>query len=564
MSDLEKPAGASASDAQTPSSDEVARLRAELEASRAHIRWLNESMEQRVAERSAELRAIFDNLVVGIVTFDEKGAIEACNGAAERMFGYAHNELIGKSLQTIIAHAPRDKADSRFAWLIGAGATSDDGSSLEWRAESASSRVANLIGRCKDGSTFPMQIGATEVKGGGGRRFTAVIRNLTRKWRLEEALRQAQKLQIVGRLVSSITHDFNNLLMGVGGCIDIARSKLDAQHPALRFLDEAKRSMTTRIPLARPLLMFIKQEETHFVSREVDAVIEYNKEMLRRLLGSDIELRIRLAAPDAKVSCPEGALEEILMNLSANARDAMTEGGQLCIDTRVLFGEWLLLQVSGHRTKLDSHDSAYPKEAQRTPKEVKQRTILSLGTIYNIVKQSGGHLAIGFEPSEELALSVLLPVWRGSDEAALLPPQPLIAPPAFYNVLIVAAVEERLGLRTQLEQLGYKIYEASDGAAALALGRQAEQRMDLLILDVDLLQREAAGRLEAELAALNPDLTTVYISQESVEGLMRMGRVSPGMIVLKKPPGDVTLRAALALALAGRAPQPPPDAPPVT
>lgn len=564
MSDLEKPVGAPVSDAQPESNDEVARLRAELEASRAHIRWLNESMEQRVAERSAELRAIFDNLVVGIVTFDEKGAIEEVNGAAERMFGYAHNELIGKSLQTIIAHAPRDKADSRFAWLIGAGKNSDDESGLEWRAENASSRVANLIGCCKDGSTFPMQVGATEVKGAGGRRFTAVIRNLTRKWRLEEALRQAQKLQIVGRLVSSITHDFNNLLMGVGGCIDIARTKLDAQHPALRFLDEAKRSMMTRIPLARPLLMFIKQEETHFVSREVDAVIEYNKEMLRRLLGSDIELRIRLSAPDVKVSCPEGALEEILMNLSANARDAMTEGGQLCIDTRVLSGEWLLLQVSGHRTRIDAHDSGYPKEAQRTPNEVKQRTILTLGTIYNIVKQSGGHLAIGFEASEELALSVLLPLSRESDETALVPPMPRISPPAFYNVLIVAPMDQRHGLRGDLERLGYHVFEASDSASALALGRQAEQRMDLLILDVDLLQREAASRLEAEIAALNPDLTTVYVSQQSVEGLMRLGRVSPGMIVLKKPPNDVTLRAALALALAGRAPQPPPDTPPVT
>lgn len=529
--------------------EELSRLKAELAATRESAQWLKQEMAQRVGERMAQLRAILDTSMVGILIISDQGVIEEINGFAERMFGYAHDELLGKGLKALMPAPFCDQPDGHLLWLRGSGQA---GAAT---AQTVGNRINTVIGRCKDGTTFPMQLGMTEICSEGGRRFTAVIRDLTKKWRLEDDLRQAQKLQIVGRLVSSIAHDFNNLLMGVGGCIDIAKSKLDGAHPAYRFLEEAKRSMTNRASIARPLLMFIRQPEAQFVSLEIDAVIEHNREMLRRLLGSDIELRLRLSAPGMRVSCEEGAIAEILMNLAANARELIAQGGRLSVESKLLLDGYVTLQVGVSRHAGGPLPPMHTGEPANASPQFKQRIGVSLGAVYGIAKQNDGHLEVSDDKDLELALSIHLPLAEAPRDAACAQARPVLMPLLEQCVLVVDQDQAlRQSLRESLKRMGYRVQEAGDGAAALELCQQPERRIDLLIMDRKIAHSGAAGRHFAEeMASLNREVAMIYTTAERAELLGRDGRIEPGAILLRKPFTEIMLKTALQLALGGHA-----------
>lgn len=538
---------------------ELRRLHAELEASRNHVRWLNQQLELRMGECSEQLQAILDSTMVGILSVDARGNIELMSATAERMFGYGPKELWGARLSTLMPAPFCDQPDGHLAWLLDAKAV--DGA----QSGNGLCHIHDLQGRRKDDSTFPLRLSVTERNLPSGRRFSLVILDLTKKRRLEGDLRHSQKLQLVGRLTSTIAHDFNNLLMGVSGCIDVAKSKLEPTHPAHRFLEEAKRSMASGTSITRPLLLFVRQQEARLINLEIDLAIERDKEMVRRLLHTGSELVLQLAAPGAKVTCPEGSVDQILLNLVAYLRDATPHLGQLTIASELVTlsersGRLHLLLRPGPYVAVRVKSRFLPGTAETEPsastspplrpiREAGKGTGLSLATAYSIIKQCNGHIEVRSGKESGLLFTVYLPIAQAlleeSEERART--GPFLAP----GCTVLLAEEDlvvRLDLRQALERMGYNVFEAGDAAEAMRLSRQPHQRLDLLLTNVALPDATGA-QLAEELAAHKPELAVVYLSDSRVDALEGEVPLEPGMISLKKPVTSAALQAAIDLAL---------------
>jgi len=365
---------------------------------------------------------------------------------------------------------------------------------------------------------------------------------------------QAQKPDVISRVVRSMVHDYNNMLMGAVGCIDLARSMLEPSHAGYRFLEQARRTLANGAALTHQLMTFVRQPECRLGNVELDVVIERFKEILRRLLGANIEMRIHLAAPGVRVSCSEGILEEILMNLVATACDGTAPGGKLSIESEVVMpGALVRLRVSrsgfGDKEAGESNGS----ELRPLPASESRGIGRRLPSVCSIVSQSDGHLQVSTEKEAEVALAVYLPVAQLSQEASAAATSSLGLPCVRRSVIIVEDdAAARLSHRRALEQLGYQVVEASDGKAALSLCREPCSSIDLLL--IDLAQPGTSKRQFAdEVVATLPEITVLYMSTEPAEALLRLGWLKPGMVSLQKPFTAQALQAALFLTQSAQA-----------
>ncbi len=379
--------------------------------------------------------------------------------------------------------------------------------------------------------------------------------DVTEQKRREEHLRQAQKMEAVGRLAAGIAHDFNNLLTIIDGYADILAQTLDQTDPSQADLGEIKMAARSAASLTRQLLEFSRQQIVQPQILDLNGVLRRLEPMLGRVIGEDVTLTIRRNA-GGLVNIDPGQLEQVVMNLAVNARDAMPDGGRLTIETRdvdlddsdvVQFpgatpGMHVLLEVSDTGSGMDAATRAQVFEPFYTTKAEGKGTGLGLATVYEIVKQNQGSIVVSSEQGHGATFSILLPTATGSADA----PLPVVDASALRGTETVLVVEDQPDLRGLLERTlrrrGYTVLPAASGDEAVAIAKTYAGTIDLLLTDVIL---PGANGRETALQVLieRPAALVIYMSGYTDDAIIRHGVFEKEVVFLQKPfTGDALAR----------------------
>jgi two-component system, cell cycle sensor histidine kinase and response regulator CckA len=379
--------------------------------------------------------------------------------------------------------------------------------------------------------------------------------------RVEQELVQIKKMEALGRLASGIAHDFNNLLMGIMGCCKLAERKLAADSPARPYLEEMCAGAERGTTMTRQLLSFSRKRPDRARSISLNAVVRSASELLRPLLGEHIEMHLQLADEQPAVVADPSQIEQILMNLGSNARDAMRDGGRLLVETRPLTlsavalsarpdkrpGAWVRLTVSDTGHGMDAATLAHAFEPFFTTKRGEQGTGLGLATVYGLVEQLGGFIQVESAVGRGARFSLFFPRVRAAEER---PADPAHVRASTGPGTVLVVEDERLVRMTVCDYLkggGYAVLAAASPEEALELASRQPGSIDLLL--TDMVMPGMSGRALAEkLLARRPQPKVLYMSAYPAEWLVEHGYLEPGIDTLGKPfTGEVLLRHVEAL-----------------
>lgn len=372
--------------------------------------------------------------------------------------------------------------------------------------------------------------------------------------RTQQQLRHAQKMEAIGNLSSGIAHDFNNLLMGITGCTDVALSKLDDDDPARRYVAEIKKAALRGSSLTRQLLAFSRKREADPRVVDFNLVVEEAKALLRPLLSEDIAFDIDLSDEPLFVRCDPGQVEQTLVNLVVNARDAMPNGGEVSVTTKgveldedrdgmvgdIDAGEFAMLAVTDTGEGMDEETLQHIFEPFFTTKDVGQGTGLGLSTIYGIVKQSHGEIAVDSTPGRGTTFKIYLPRTFEEPEDQIEVPKGALEGHGETVLVVEDESLVRLTVRGYLERGGYHVMTAKDGTEALALAEGASSPIDLLVTDM-VLPGLKGPDIARQISALQPGIKVLFMSAHPPEKLRDDGRLPDGVDSLQKPFTEETL-----------------------
>jgi PAS domain S-box-containing protein len=404
----------------------------------------------------------------------------------------------------------------------------------------------------RDGRVAWIYLNCSIVQDDGGHPLYLLVylRDLTERKNLEDQLRQAQKMEAVGQLAGGIAHDFNNLLTAIQGNAELLLTALDGHDPRRMDVHEIGRAAHRAATLTRQLLAFSRKQVLQPRIVNLNLVVTDLTAMLRRIIGEDVELQLDLDPRLGPVLADAGQVEQVITNLSVNARDAMPLGGTLTLRTRnvsadevpagdpeapPLLGELVALSVADTGTGMDERTRARLFEPFFTTKELGRGTGLGLATVYGIVRQSGGHIRVGTRLGEGSTFTVYLP--RAEGEAELEPLSEAVGVPAPGTETVLIVEDEdavRLLARRVLTGRGYRVLDAPGAAEALALIDQGRRHIDLLVTDI-VMPGMGGPALAERLAALQPGLRVLYITGYAEEAIQRQGALPAGGALLEKP-----------------------------
>ncbi|HEU4699302.1 MAG TPA: PAS domain S-box protein [Gemmatimonadales bacterium] len=509
--------------------------------------------------QALRLAAIVESADDAIVSKDLDGTIRSWNPAAERIFGYTAEEMVGDTIFKLIPPELHDE-EHELLRRIRLGEHVSHYETSRVRKDGRRIRIALTLSplRAPDGHL----VGASAIK-----------RDITAQRALEAQLQQALRMEAVGRLAGGIAHDFNNLLTVIGGMTGLVLRRLPAESREHRELAQVVQAADRAASLTQQLLAFSRRQMTEQEPLVVNDVVTGMEPMLRRLLGEQIVLHSLLRQDLGQVRANRGQLEQVVMNLALNARDAMPDGGQLTIETqnvevagllaqellRLQPGPYVMLSVSDTGVGMDPVTQASIFEPFFTTKGPGHGTGLGLATVYSIVQHAGGGVYVYSEPGHGSVFKVYLP--RIFAEAPHPPATPPIAPsaPAGRRTTVLLAEDEpgvRAFTRQVLEEAGYEVLPAESGEAALVIAAAHQGTIDLLLTDV--VMPGINGRVLGErLRATRPDIAVLYMSGYTDDVVVRTGVVTVGAAFIQKPFSPAQLleriRAALAPAeTAGR------------
>jgi two-component system, cell cycle sensor histidine kinase and response regulator CckA len=464
----------------------------------------------------------------------DRSVVAECNDAMAQMYGYRDaGELVGKRLGEL--HDRTDPANRdalrRFVTL---GYRHTDSESRE-RDKDGKQRffLNNSVGFIEDGHLV---------------RVWGTQRDITEQKKLEEQLRQAQKMEAVGRLAGGVAHDFNNLLTAILGNTQLLRRDLGESHPSRADVEEIRKAADRAAGLTRQLLAYSRRQVLQPRVLDLNGVVREMERLLDRLIGEDVTLVTRLATPLGRVRADPGQVEQVVVNLAVNARDAMPQGGVLTIETGDVeldaatvdhtgsaVGPCVMLAVTDTGIGMDAETRAHLFEPFFTTKEVGKGTGLGLATVYGIVKQSGGAIAVYTEPGQGTTFRIYLPR-VDADGAPLAAVRPAAAPPRGTETVLL--VEDEVSVRHLANKLlqgaGYTVIAAADATTALALADAHPGPIHLLLTDV-VMPRVSGPELAAELLARRPDARVLYMSGYPGDTVVQRGTLAPGVAFLQKP-----------------------------
>ena len=359
----------------------------------------------------SEHRSVVDHVVDGIVNIDAHGVIQAFNPAAEKIFGYAAAEVIGRNVKILMPEPYHSEHDGYVGDYLKTGHKKIIGIGRE------------VMGKRWDGTTFPMDLGVSEFRLGQRRMFTGIIRDITERKGLEAQLVQAQKMESVGQLAGGIAHDFNNQLGIILFDLDMVLDTVDIEAPQYQDLQKIRRVVLRSTDLVRKLLLFSRQEPIELLPLQLsDHVVECTK-MLDHLLGEGVKLAHDLEAVLWTVKADSATIDQMLVNLAVNARDAMPEGGTLFCQTRNIevdtafiqrhpgakTGRYVQVIIKDSGVGMDAAVQARIFEPFFTTKEADKGTGLGLAMVYGIVQAHGGWIEVDSAPGAGCAFTIYLP-----------------------------------------------------------------------------------------------------------------------------------------------------------
>jgi signal transduction histidine kinase len=400
------------------------------------------------------------------------------------------------------------------------------------------------MGRYFEITTTPLRNASGEMAG-----CVQVMHDVTERKSLEEQLRQAHKMEAVGRLAGGVAHDFNNMLGVILGYTEMMSGALPPDEQRLQgYCEEVHKAGQRASTLTRQLLAFSRRQVLQPKVVALNAVVQESEGMLRRLIGEDIEVLIDLAPDLWLVKVDAGQMNQILLNLAANARDAMPGGGRLALRTgnvtldesyqrlhRVVApGEYVLLSVSDTGVGMDDQTRLHIFEPFFTTKEPGKGTGLGLATVYGIVKQSGGFIWVYSEPGHGTTFKIYLPrTLEDASPAVVLAARPRMATGNETILLVEDEEAMRAMIRQLLEQGGYRVLEANNGRLALELAQQYAGPIHLLISDV-VMPEMGGPQLAEHMAQLRPQTRVLFLSGYADRAFEHLG-IAPGAALLEKP-----------------------------
>jgi PAS domain S-box-containing protein len=508
-------------------------------------------IRHELVEREELFRLISENAADMIAVVDANGKRLSNSPAYERILGYSPEELRSTSSLEQVHPDDRQLVDdaAKEARTGGVGRT------IQYRM------------RHKDGSWHVLESGASAVLNSGGEveKLVIVNRDVTARRNLEEQFRQAQKMEAVGRLSGGIAHDFNNLLGVIIGYAEFLQERLEPENALRGSADEILKAGKRAAGLTRQLLAFSRQQVLDPKVIDLNSAVYDMEKLLRRLIGEDIELTTPLSPDLGRVKADQGQLEQVIMNLAVNARDAMPQGGKLVIATenmimdaafvrRYLYpvqpGPYVCLTVTDSGIGMDADTKARAFEPFFTTKEKGKGTGLGLSTVYGVVKQSGGYIDIYSSPGAGTSFKIYLP---RVDEAIKAEGTTLDgAKSSFDGKETILLAEDEVSLRTltrtTLELCGYKVLEAKDGFGALEVSEHHDGTIDLLLTDI-VMPGMGGRALAHELARRRPEIKLVYMSGYTGQAIGAQVPIEPGSVFLPKPFTRVSLTRKIREAL---------------
>ena len=516
---------------------------------RAVVAQFDESLRSRdrarVRERTARERyqSIFDNAVFGIfvVTFD--GEVLEANAALAAMLGYPSTEALAAAGTDALFSGP-DGRDV-LAGAATANGVIDD-------VETTWIRV--------DGTPITVRLSGRTIRGpSGDPAFEVIVQDITEEKRTEGELRQTQKMEAIGKLAGGIAHDFNNLLTVIGGNLELLEDDMSEDDPTRRDVANIREATTRAMALTTRLLAFARRELRGARPVDVNGVVSNMEQLLLRLIGEDVALETRLAPGGPRITIDPGELEQILMNLVLNARDAMPAGGIVRIETsttsvapdgRAEAGLHLSVRDSG--MGMDAETSKRIFEPFYTTKPMGKGTGLGLSTVYGIVQRSRGQIEVDSVPNRGTTIKIWFPL-ATEDTTVAAPERPLSRPDGGSERILVVEDEDlvRVFVKRALEDSGYQVVEASDGADALEVIGGTDAPIDLVLTDV-LMPGMKGTELAEHVRAIAPEMPILfmsgYVRSEALDGSIRD---NPDLL-LRKPFRTSDLRERVRAALDGR------------
>ncbi len=508
-------------------------------SSQAGVAIGNSVLLRDIQQAEADLRLLLESTDQGIYGLDTSGRCTFINRTGAALLGYAPDELIGRELHSLIHHAD---AQGR-PYPVEACPIYD---AFRLRR---SCRLDNEVFWRRDGTSFPVEYSSRPIEQQGVITGAVVtFTDITERRKLEGQLRHAQKMDSIGQLAGGIAHDFNNLLTVINGYSEILLDRLGVDAPMRAGLQEIQKAGQRAAMLTGQILAFSRRQMLQPQVLDLNELVRNLEQMLKRLIGEDITLTSILDPAIGPVKADPGQLDQVLVNLAVNARDAMPSGGRLTIETAPVEldeayarmhpgatpGPYVMLAVSDTGCGMDAETQARVFEPFFTTKEKGKGTGLGLSTVYGIVKQSGGYITVYSEVGCGTTFKIYLPRITGEAPRAA---KPAAAPPPTGSETILLVEDEeavRAFTRSVLESQGYTVLEARDGAEALRLAQDHPGEIHLLVTDV--VMPGLSGRALAErLAPARPTMNVLYLSGYTDNAIVHHGVLDDDIAFLQKP-----------------------------
>ncbi|MGA8645765.1 MAG: PAS domain S-box protein [Candidatus Sulfotelmatobacter sp.] len=491
--------------------------------------------EQEFRQSQQKLRIHFEHTPLAVVEWDTQLRITEWSPSAERVFGYSRQEAIGRGASFLVPPALREHVDRMGQELL---------------AQKGGTRSTN-DNITKDGRTISCEWYNTPLVDESGRVLgvASLVQDVTERVALEERLRQSQKMEAVGRLAGGVAHDFNNLLTVIMGYSQILTDGL----PAVSRLKDATaqiRSAADRAAgITRQLLAFSRKQVLSPRVIDLNDIVLNLDSLLRRLIGEDIEVLTLPGRELGAVKADPGQVEQVIMNLALNARDAMPHGGKLTLETENVEldesyareheplqpGRYVMLAVSDTGTGMSPETQAHIFEPFFTTKEVGKGTGLGLSMVYGIVKQSGGYIWVYSEPTRGTTFKIYLPRVDELAETVGVEKRPTGVQRGTETILLVEDDAQLRALTSSvLAHCGYKVLSAAGTEEGLALCRENHHDIHLLVTDV-IMPRMNGRQLAEQVKEISSSIKVLYVSGYTSDAIVHYGVLDPGLSFLPKP-----------------------------
>ncbi len=511
-------------------------------------RALDEAEERRKRGRAEEalqneqqfLRAILDSVEAGIVACDARGILTLFNRAARQMHGVSEEAL------------PPDQGPPKYDLYQPDGKTplKKEEGPLDRALQGERVRNAELVIIPRNGPPRTVLSSGQPIADAQGRNLGAVVamQDITERKLLESQLRQAQKMEAIGRLAGGVAHDFNNLLNVILGYSEMVLGEIGTDDPHRARIEQVRKAGERAASLTRQLLAFSRKQVMQPRVLDLGALVAEMEKMLRRLIGEDVELIIRAQAGALRIKADPGQIEQIALNLVVNARDAMPQGGRLTIETAGVElderfarehpgarpGSYVMLAVGDTGCGMTPEIQARMFEPFFTTKEPGKGTGMGLATVYGIVKQSDGYIGVASEPGRGTTFSIYMPPTLESTEA-VLPHDASASPRGTETILVVEDDPSvRNVVRDCLRIYGYTALETGDPEEGIRICQDHQGTIHLLMTDV-VLPKMSGRALATRLSALRPDMRILFMSGYTDDALGQHGVLNRDVAFLQKP-----------------------------